>query len=268
MEGPRPARDPDAIDAARVLAGVLLLMALVSLAGSQFRSLPREALGAVQHLGFLAVPLVYARFAGLRLFASSGYSRLGRRSLGLVVLASLGSLWLLKAAADFQTGIFAAAGRAKEHEQEVKAVRDAVEAVMSRGTLLAFPLMVLAPALSEETLFRGILFRGLARSFGPWISLLSTTVLFAAMHQSMVRFGLMVCLGLYLGALVWLTRSLWAGVLAHAINNLTVVVLQGMYGDRLDHLRAPWWMLLLSGVVFALALGLLWMEHRRGEREM
>ncbi|HLF94288.1 MAG TPA: CPBP family glutamic-type intramembrane protease, partial [Planctomycetota bacterium] len=77
---------------------------------------------------------------------------------------------------------------------------------------------------------------------------------------------MMVLLGLYFGTLVWLTGSLWAGVIAHAANNFAVLVVTQKYGSAAAAFRAPWWMYVLSAVVFAGAMVLLAIDRRERDR--
>jgi len=86
-------------------------------------------------------------------------------------------------------------------------------------------------------------------------------MLFAALHQTLVQSVLMLCLGSYFAILVHLTRSLWASVIAHAVNNLAVLALMWAYGGQIPEFTAPWWMYAMSGLVFSLALALLALER-------
>jgi len=74
-------------------------------------------------------------------------------------------------------------------------------------------------------------------------------------YTTMVLAFLMIFVGAYFGLLVYLTGSLWAGILAHAVNNLAVIVLMWIYKGKLPDFVAPWWMYVLSAVVFGLAIG-------------
>ncbi len=84
-----------------------------------------------------------------------------------------------------------------------------------QGLVLA---VVVAP-LTEETLFRGIILRGLLARWKPWAAILMSAALFALMHfnpaQGPIAFGL----GLVLGWVYVRTRSLGLCMLGHALNN-------------------------------------------------
>jgi len=257
------AREPDAVDGARILALTLLLIVAVSMAARELKGIPPLLLGALQHLGFLAIPLVYARVAGLRPLEASGFRRPTLRQVAFVLLAALGSLWLLKGMVDVQREILRWLGGAERAQRETEQISRSIRHAQDFGGIWAVVLLVAVPALCEETLFRGILFRGFARSLKPAAALLLTAALFAVLHWTLVQMALMFWLGLYLGVLVWLTGSVWAGILAHAVNNLAVIVSSHLFGPEFDAMRAPLWMVGLSAVVFGLALALLALERDR-----
>src|SRR5262249_14033020 len=156
-------------------------------------------------------------------------------------------------------------GFEKEAAKQEEHIRQGIERAEDQGALPALSLLVLIPPFCEETLFRGILFRGLIRRFGVGIALAGTSLLFAVLHQILVPSVLMIFLGCYFGMLVYLTGSLWASVLAHAVNNLAVLTLMWIYRGRLPEFVGPWWIYLLSALVFGLAMAGLALDRRRGD---
>jgi membrane protease YdiL (CAAX protease family) len=244
-------REPDALDSARVLA-----LALLAVGGAWllFRAGVPVLAGVFQQVAFLATPLLYARGAGLRPFAANGFAALRLRQVALVLVASLGTLWLLYGLTHVQTKVIEKAGYKKEAEAEERHIREGIQHAQEQGAVPALSLLVLIPPLCEETFFRGILFRGLLNRFGIGVALGVTSVLFAYFHQTIVQTVLMVFLGCYFGALVYLTGSLWSSMLAHAVNNLVVLVMMWRYKGDLPEFRAPWWMYVFSALVFVLAM--------------
>lgn len=252
-------REPDARDAAWVLAlalaGVLVagLLVQVQVAGP-------VALGVLQG-AFLGAPLVVSRAARLDPRSASGLVRLGWKQGVLVLLASLGSLWLLFELARGETELFRLAGLQKQAEAEEELIRRSVE--MGRAhPLRSFLMFTVVPPICEEMFFRGILFRGIRSRFGPGLALLATTILFSSVHPTIGQQGMMLILGCYFGVLVQLTGSLWASILAHAVNNAAVVVMTWSFGGELKHLPAPWWILVISALLFGLAMTGLVLERR------
>ena len=97
-------------------------------------------------------------------------------------------------------------------------LRDIVPAIVS---------LSLYPAVSEELLFRGILFRWLEQFGGSWAALLLTSAFFGAAHlgnpnaSPVAAFAIAVEAGVLLGGVYMLTRSLWAPMGLHAAWNVT-----------------------------------------------
>jgi len=83
------------------------------------------------------------------------------------------------------------------------------------------------PAISEELVFRGILFRWLEEFGGSWLALLLTSAFFGAAHlmnphaSPIAAIGIAFEAGVMLGAAYMLTRSLWLPMGLHAAWNFT-----------------------------------------------
>jgi membrane protease YdiL (CAAX protease family) len=252
-------REPDALDSARVLALALLVAGAASLL--VWRGVPAAVAGALQQIGFLAAPLLYARLANLRPFLANGFVRLPLRRLVFVLLASLGSLWLLNGLVHVQKDAVRSLGYEKQAEQQERRIQEGIEAAQRKGAAPALALLVLVPPLCEETFFRGVLFRGVLARFGAAVAIGATSILFALFHAMDVQKILMLILGCYFGVLVYLTRSLWASIVAHGVNNLAVLTLMWIHKGDLPDIVGPWWMYVLSALVFGLAMTMLVLDR-------
>jgi membrane protease YdiL (CAAX protease family) len=116
--------------------------------------------------------------------------------------------------------------------------------VLGEGPL-SFALLLVAAAViapfAEELFFRGVLF-GVYRKRQPlWLAYLVSSVLFTVLHLEPTRMNLSQMVGLSVGImmlalmLAWLyerTGSLYPGMLAHAINNATGLILFYAVGLR------------------------------------
>ena len=95
------------------------------------------------------------------------------------------------------------------------------------GLLPALIASAIFPAINEELLFRGILFRWLEEFGGSWMALLLTSALFGASHLSNPGASWVAAMfiafeaGIMLGAAYMLTRSLWMPMGIHAAWNFT-----------------------------------------------
>jgi membrane protease YdiL (CAAX protease family) len=97
---------------------------------------------------------------------------------------------------------------------------EAVEPLLKKTPfLLAFFAVAILPAVNEEFWCRGFLGRGLAGRYPMWAVMLMTSFLFGAIHLE-PRQGLWA---MFFGAAIYATyvatRSLWAAMFIHFVNN-------------------------------------------------
>lgn len=125
----------------------------------------------------------------------------------------------------------------KSSEEEAARLTKAFMKMPDTGTFF-FNLMLIAllPAVGEELLFRGLF----QRLFQDWLSnihlaIVLSSLIFSALHLQFYGFLPRLVLGLMLGYMFYFTGSLWAPILAHFIQNGTVVTVtwlgeQGLIG--------------------------------------
>ncbi len=136
-------------------------------------------------------------------------------------------------------------------EQSMRALEDAAAEttkqlldIHSVIELLACTFVVgLMAGLSEEILFRGAMLRTMQDSrLNTHVAVWIVAVLFSAFHMQFYGFIPRMLLGVWLGYLLVWTRSLWVPIIAHTLNNSTVVLFSYMtnrgivpegYGDNL-----------------------------------
>lgn len=132
----------------------------------------------------------------------------------------------------------------------------------ARGSALALALagIALAPAVSEELLFRGVLQGSLlrVRALPAPVAIIVASLAFGAAHLDAVQSPATVVLGLYLGAIAWVAGSVRPAVLAHALNN-AVAVLSAAFGAGLP---GPPWAVAAAALAVA-APGLVVLARRR-----
>jgi len=99
------------------------------------------------------------------------------------------------------------------------------ELLEGNAALLALLVIGVGAPLSEELLFRGFLFSGLAKSrLGLVGTGLVTALLWTAMHVGYSLFGLIevLAIGLYFSWLLVRTGSIWVTIFCHAVYNTVV----------------------------------------------
>ena len=125
---------------------------------------------------------------------------------------------------------------------EVSALRDPVYlAVML--TLVSFVLAGLREELWRAgmmSMLRRVWPRVFGGRLGPWLALLPVAVLFGAAHFPQGAFGMVATaiLGIGLGAIMLLHRSLWDAVLAHGFFNAATFALLPLIADRLAEMAS------------------------------
>lgn len=94
------------------------------------------------------------------------------------------------------------------------------------GELIACVLVVgVMAGLSEEMLFRGAMLRMMQDSrLGKHLVVWIVAIIFSAFHMQFYGFFPRLVLGLWLGYLLVWTGSLWVPIIAHTLNNSTVVI--------------------------------------------
>ena len=127
--------------------------------------------------------------------------------------------------------------------------------------------------LSEEMLFRGAMQRTMQDSrLGIHAVVWTTAIIFSAIHMQFYGFIPRMVLGVWLGYLLVWTRSLWVPIIAHTLNNSTVVLMSYLanvgvvpedFGDNLG-LPAdgafPW--LAIVSLIASIALAV-WAANRK-----
>ncbi|NCB48123.1 MAG: CPBP family intramembrane metalloprotease [Clostridia bacterium] len=91
--------------------------------------------------------------------------------------------------------------------------------------LLSIVLFAVVPAVSEELVFRGIIYNAMRRKFGAKLSILLSAVVFVIIHFSIYQTVHQLIIGIVLGCLVYFTGSIVYGMIFHFVNNLFVLLL-------------------------------------------
>jgi len=190
-----------------------------------------------QILVMLGVPILIVRSSGHNFFEA--YRLEGMREtklpvhlIGLPIIAlaqivggAFASLWIL-ALKEFPD-LFA------NLQSFQKNIDDMMSGLTSANsptemTILLFGVAIV-PAFVEESFFRGFIQTNIERSGNgksrPYIAIIITSVLFAAVHLSPLQFPGLLTIGLLLGWLAYRTCDLRVSILAHAFNNGAIVIL-------------------------------------------
>ena len=231
-------------------------------------------------LAFIAPALVAMAFFYLRPLVVMGLDRAPGWKALLVVVAfyilSMPAMNWLVSANEAMTLPQSMSGI----EQAMRSLEDSAAAttrelldISSLWQLVATVLVVgVLAGLSEEILFRGAMLRTMQDSrLGTHAVVWITAIIFSACHMQFFGFFPRMVLGVWLGYLLVWTGSLWVPIIAHALNNSTVVLFSFLagrgvvpegFGDNLGLPEAggfPW--MALASFFASLALAL-WAARR------
>jgi membrane protease YdiL (CAAX protease family) len=119
--------------------------------------------------------------------------------------------------------------------------------------LLALVTIAIAPAIAEETFFRGLLQTRLVARWGRWPGIVIASIAFGIIHLDPVQGPLAFLVGLFLG---WVTErfgGIRPSVAAHAINNAIFVLAASLTSTGGDGSRAGDYAAVAAGGVACLA---------------
>ena len=149
-------------------------------------------------------------------------------------------------------------------------VMDMVGKLVGETPLVVLILVIaLAPAIGEEIIFRGLIGRGLVARWGVPAGVLLTTLLFAAAHVQPAHALRLIPLAMVIHLVYLATRSFWAPVLYHFLNNsLALLVLKaasdaGRDPSSLEGPRVPAYVLASALICVVMLLLVLWRTRVR-----
>lgn len=104
-------------------------------------------------------------------------------------------------------------------------VADVMTEMISLPFIVVFFLVAVYAPLSEEIVFRGVLYQGYRKNSGAWKAMWYIGILFGIMHMNLNQAMYAFAVGIIMVLLVEATGSLWSSVLYHIFFNGTSVVM-------------------------------------------
>jgi membrane protease YdiL (CAAX protease family) len=130
----------------------------------------------------------------------------------------------------------------------MNAMTEEMRAPSAARLALSLLAIGLAPALAEETFFRGLLQPRLVAAWGPWGGVAGSAVAFGLIHVDPVHATLAFVAGLFLGFASQRLGGIRPTMAAHAVNNSLFLTLAALRGDELPSTSARA-VTLVAGVV-------------------
>ncbi|MBD7956479.1 CPBP family intramembrane metalloprotease [Microbacterium sp. Sa4CUA7] len=200
------------------------------------------ALYAIGILLYLQMPDEDTVTKGLVLFAISGLAPLGgvlvmmalrRRSAALFGIRRVAPRWLAIAfvigigVVALNLGVTALVSLATGAADVQGGYQSAATSGIG-GFLGAIFLGAVITPIGEELLFRGVLFSLLTR-YGVWLAAILSSIVFALSHGLNLATPVAVIVGLAAAWLMHKTKSVWPGVVVHAVNNASSSIISVVY---------------------------------------
>jgi len=157
---------------------------------------------------------VFCAFRGQGYVFKLGFGLPKKRSFPVIIF---GTLFLILSLCVLKFGLFHFAYDASAYSLYGSSISIRPSSFGS-GVIMVLSLAAV-PALLEEFVFRGIIMREY-RMGGSFFSMLMSALLFAFVHFDLPQFPIYFVSGLILAWLVFLTKSVWASVIAHFAYNV------------------------------------------------
>jgi hypothetical protein len=242
-----------------------------------------------QHLGLFVVPaLVFARLSSVAWKKYLGFRFIMPRIAIASALVVIAALPLINVMAWLNEGLVLPESLSSLEEvfagmeETAQKLTMAIAGTGSVSSLMINILVVaLLPALGEEMIFRGLMIPIFRKWTGNvhvavWLS----AFLFSAMHFQFYGFIPRFLLGALLGYLFVWSKSIWAPIIAHFVNNALALILlfmmaRGSISEDLDSFDPDFSDWLLVGVSAAAVSGLIfyitkyskgWKNNRQAEQ--
>lgn len=105
-----------------------------------------------------------------------------------------------------------------------EAYMETFQNLMDKNIVLVFIALCIVAPLLEETLFRGIILRGLLKNLEHWSAIFFSAFLFGLLHLNIWQGIDAFIIGIFIGWLFFKTGSLQVAVFAHFISNIFIVL--------------------------------------------
>lgn len=204
------------------------------------------ALYAIGILLYLQMPDEDTVAKGLALFAISGLAPLGgvlvmialrRRNATLFGITRVAPRWLAIAfvigigVVALNLGVTTLVSMTTDAADVQGGYQSAATSGIA-GFIGAILLGAVLTPIGEELLFRGVLFTLLTR-YGVWVAAILSSIVFALSHGLNLATPVAFIVGLAAAWLMHATKSIWPGVVVHAVNNASSSIVSLIYSQMI-----------------------------------
>jgi membrane protease YdiL (CAAX protease family) len=181
---------------------------------------------------FLLPAIIYAYLADPQPVRYLGGTAPGKKTQPFwIVILAIGLIFFISPLGTWLKEIDLGSTSKALDEQREKFILSYLSSGNAWTVLRSILLIAVVPAFCEELFFRGMLMKFAHTLFKKWwLSIIISSLLFAAFHTSISEFVPIFLAGIILGSVYYLTSSIWMSILLHLLFNGLQVVL-GMYSN-------------------------------------
>jgi len=126
----------------------------------------------------------------------------------------------------------------------------------------------IVPAVCEEILYRGYVLKALEKSWGILVAIVLSGLLFGLYHLQLTNLLPLATIGMLLGFVTWVSRSIYPAMLAHFINNGGSVLVGTYYPDSAlaeitPESMPPLWSLIFSLILSAFLVYFMYQRYQK-----
>ena len=109
--------------------------------------------------------------------------------------------------------------------EQAKALEEFSKILSFEKSIFTAMVISLAPAIFEECLFRGFLFKAFKGFEKPFVAILVTSILFGIFHLNIFQFFTGILLGIPLAYITYKSKSIYPAMVLHLLNNLIIYLI-------------------------------------------
>ncbi|MDZ7690497.1 MAG: CPBP family intramembrane glutamic endopeptidase [Balneolaceae bacterium] len=128
----------------------------------------------------------------------------------------------------------------------------------------------LVPAICEEVLYRGYVLRAFEKSWGIWLAIFFSGLLFGMYHVQLTNLLPLASIGMLLAYVTYVSQSIYPAMLAHLINNGGSVIVATYYPDSsvaemTPETMPPLWALAIGGIATSWIIYQMYQNRNEGK---
>ena len=126
----------------------------------------------------------------------------------------------------------------------------------------------IVPAVCEEIMYRGYVMRCFEKSWGIWVAIIFSGLIFGAYHMQPTNLLPLAAIGVVLAYVTWTSKSIYPAMLAHFINNGGSVLVatyqpESAFAEMTPETVPPLWAVGLGLIVSAYLVYFMYQQYQK-----